>query len=64
MPTKRNASMPTKKKGSIILYATEEERERIKKAAAQLHQSMSTFILDCVMEQVVSVEEIIKKNEV
>lgn len=56
--------MPTKKKGSIIIYATEEERERIKKAAAQMNQSMSAFILDCVMEQVVSVEEIIKKNEV
>lgn len=56
--------MPTKKKGAIIIYATEEERERIKRAAAQMDQSMSSFILDCVMEQVASVEEIIKKNEV
>lgn len=56
--------MPTKKEGTIIIYATKEDRERIKKAAAQMNQSMSAFILDCVMEQVVSVEEIIKKNEV
>lgn len=56
--------MPTKKKGAIIIYATEEERDRIKHAAAQMEQSMSSFILDCVMEQVASVEEIIKKNEV
>lgn len=57
--------MPTNKKGSIIIYATEEERDRIRSAAAHVNQSMSSFILDCVMEQVASVEEIInKKNEV
>lgn len=55
--------MLTKKSGSILIYTTEEERERIKKVAAYLGQSMSTFIRDCVMEQVGSIEEIIEKNE-
>lgn len=56
--------MPKTRKGSIIIYATEEERDRIRQAASKMGQSMSAFILDCVMEQVASVEMLIKKNEV
>lgn len=55
--------MDGSKKGSIIVYATEAERRRIKIAAARLGLSMSGFILECVLEQVDSVEQLAKENE-
>ncbi len=56
--------MPTKERKPVVTYATEEERKRINNAAERMGQSVSAFVLDCVMEQVASIEEIIKKNEV
>lgn len=55
--------MEGSKKGSIIVYATEAERRRIKIAAARLGLSMSAFILECVLEQVDSIERLAKENE-
>lgn len=55
--------MENSKKGSIIVYATENERRRIKIAAARLGLSMSAFILECVMEQVDSIETLTKESE-
>ena len=44
------------------MYATEDERARIKMAAAKLHMSMSQLILDSVLEQVASIESLEKKE--
>lgn len=55
--------MENSQKGSIIVYATKDERRRIKIAAAQLGISMSAFILECVMEQVDSIETSMKESE-
>lgn len=55
--------MEGSKKGSIIVYATEDERRRIKIAAARLGLSMSAFILECVLEQVDSIEHSAKETE-
>lgn len=55
--------MPGEKKVKLLVYATEEERTRIKMAAARLHMSMSQLILDSVMEQVSSIEALERKEE-
>lgn len=47
----------------MLIYATNEERERIKKAAAKMNLSVSKFMLECVMEQVTSIEELTKRND-
>ena len=44
------------KKVKLLVYATEDQRTRIKLAAARLHMSMSQLILDSVLEQVASIE--------
>ena len=44
------------KKVKLLVYATEDQRTRIKMAAAKLHMSMSQLILDSVLEQVASIE--------
>ena len=43
--------MEPEKKVKLLVYATEDERARIKMAAAKLHMSMSQLILDSVLEQ-------------
>ena len=48
---------------SMLIYATDEQRDRIKKAAAKMNLSVSKFMLECVMEQVSSIEEITKRND-
>lgn len=48
------------KKVKLLVYATEQERMRIKVAAARMGMSMSQFILDSVLEQVASIEELDK----
>lgn len=48
---------------SMIIYATNEERERIKNAAAKMNLSVSKFMLECAMEQVNSIEELTKKED-
>ena len=48
--------MPEERKVKMLFYATEDERARIKMAAARLHMSMSQLILDSVLEQVGSIE--------
>lgn len=55
--------MEGEKKVKLLVYATEDERARIKMAAAKLHMSMSQFILDSVLEQVDSVERLERKEE-
>ncbi len=55
--------MKTINKISMLIYATNEERERIKKAAAKMNLSVSKFMLECVMEQVTSIEELTKRND-
>ena len=50
-------------KVKLLVYATEDDRARIKMAAAKLHMSMSQFMLDSIMEQVSSVEDLEKKGE-
>lgn len=47
----------------MLIYATDEQRDRIKKAAAKMNLSVSKFMLECVMEQVSSIEEITKRND-
>ena len=44
------------KKVKLLVYATEDQRTRIKLAAARLRMSMSQLILDSVLEQVASIE--------
>ena len=48
--------MAEEQKVKMLFYATEDERARIKMAAAKLHMSMSQLILDSVLEQVDSIE--------
>jgi len=55
-------SMEQEKKIKLLVYATEDERARIKMAAAKLHMSMSQLILDSVLEQVASIEELEKNG--
>ena len=47
-------------KVKLLVYATEDDRARIKMAAAKLH--MSQLILDSVLEQVASIEELEKNG--
>ena len=54
--------MEQEKKVKLLVYATEDERARIKTAAAKLHMSMSQLILDSVLEQVSSIEELEQKG--
>ena len=49
-------------KVKLLVYATADERTRIKLAATKLGMSMTQFMLDTIMEQVVSVEELEKKG--
>ena len=46
----------------LLVYATPDERTRIKLAATKLGMSMTQFMLDTIMEQVVSVEELERKG--
>lgn len=50
------------RKVKLLVYATEDERTRIKIAAAKLGMSMTQFMLDTIMEQVESVEALEKKG--
>ena len=50
------------KKVKLLVYATEDQRTRIKLAAARLHMSMSQLILDSVLEQVDSIENLEKNG--
>ena len=50
------------KKPRSSCSATPDERTRIKLAATKLGMSMTQFMLDTIMEQVVSVEELEKKG--
>ena len=50
------------KKVKLLVYATEDQRTRIKMAAAKLHMSMSQLILDSVLEQVDSIENLEKNG--
>lgn len=54
--------MEQEKKVKLLVYATEDERVRIKMAAARLHMSMSQLILNSVLEQVSSIEELERKE--
>lgn len=54
--------MEGEKKVKLLVYATEDERTRVKMAAAKLHMSMSQFMLDSVLEQVDSVERLERKE--
>ena len=54
--------MEQEKKIKLLVYATEDERARINMAAAKLHMSMSQLILDSVLEQVASIEELEKNG--
>lgn len=49
-------------KVKLLVYATAEERRRIKMAAAKLNMSMSQLILDSVLEQVSSIEALERKG--
>ena len=49
-------------KVKLLVYATEDDRARIKMASAKLHMSMSQLILDSVLEQVASIEELEKNG--
>lgn len=55
-------SMDGERKVKLLVYATEDERARIKMAAAKLHMSMSQLILDSVLEQVGSIETLEKQG--
>ncbi len=55
--------MEGEKKVKLLVYATEDQRTRIKMAAAKLHMSMSQLILDSVLEQVASVEALERKED-
>ena len=54
--------MEQEKKVKLLVYATVDERAGIKMAAAKLHMSMSQLILDSVLEQVSSIEELEQKG--
>ena len=54
--------MEGEKKVKLLVYAPEDQRARIKMAAAKLHMSMSQLILDSVLEQVESVENLERKE--
>ena len=54
--------MGPEKQVKPLASATEDERARIKMAAAKLHMSMSQLILDSVLEQVASIEELEKNG--
>ena len=54
--------MEQEKKVKLLIYATEDERARIKMAAAKLHMSMSQLILDSVLEQEESIEQLEQKG--
>ena len=49
-------------KVKLLVYATPDERTRIKLAATRLNMSMTQFMLESIMEQVASVEELEKKG--
>lgn len=49
-------------KVKLLVYATADERTRIKLAATKLGMSMTQFMLDSIMEQVESVEELERKG--
>ena len=49
-------------KVKLLVYATAEERRRIKMAAAKLNMSMSQLMLDSVLEQVSSIEALERKE--
>lgn len=55
-------AMEQERKVKMLVYATEDERMRIKLAATKLGMSMTQFMLDTIMEQVASVEELEKKG--
>lgn len=55
--------MAEERKVKLLVYATAEERRRIKMAAAKLNMSMSQLILDSVLEQVNSIEALEGKEE-
>lgn len=54
--------MEQEKKVKLLVYATEDQRTRIKMAAAKLHMSMSQLMLDSVLEQVGSIETLEQKG--
>ena len=54
--------MEQEKKVKLLVYATEDERARIRMAAARLHMGMGHLILDSVLEQVSSIEELEQKG--
>ncbi len=55
--------MKANNKVSMLIYATNEQRDRIKEAAAKMNLSVSKFMIECVMEQVSSIEELTKRND-
>lgn len=54
--------MEDQAKVKLLVYATAEERQRIKMAAARLNMSMSQLMLDSVLEQVSSIEALERKE--
>ncbi len=54
--------MEGEKKVKLLVYATEDQRTRIKLAAARLRMSMSQLMLDSVLEQVDSLEALEEKE--
>ena len=55
--------MEQARKVKLLVYAAEDERTRIKIAAARLGMSMTQFMLDAAMEQVQSVEALERKED-
>ena len=55
--------MEQEKKVKLLVYATEDQRTRIKMTAAKLQMSMSQLILDSVLEQVSSIEALERKED-
>ena len=51
------------KKVKLLVYATEDQRTRIKMTAAKLQMSMSQLILDSVLEQVSSIEALERRED-
>lgn len=49
-------------KVKLLVYATEDDRARIKMAAAKLHMSMSQLILDSVWSRWPCIEELEKNG--
>ena len=54
--------MQDKANVKLLVYATAEERRRIKMAAAKLNMRMSQVMLDSVLEQVSSIEALERKE--